>query len=55
MHSISVPKEVLATKVMYRDSAPGVLVQAGFCSNPQQTPQKGDYIYLVDFLRRHFM
>ena len=31
------------------------LVERGFCSNPPQKPQKGDYIHLVQFLRRHCM
>ena len=44
-----------ASKVMYRGSAAGVLVERGFCSNPPQTPQKDDCVHLVDFLRRHYI
>ena len=35
---------------MYRGSAAGVLVERGFCSNPPQKSQKGDYIHLVNLL-----
>ena len=44
-----------ALKVMCRGSAAAVLVKQEFCLNPPLKPQKGDYIHLVNFLRRHCM
>ena len=53
-HASLFRRKFRASKVMYRGSAADFLALQGFCANPgipPQMPQKGDYTYLVGFLR----